>query len=511
MPINPNIALGVQPQQQPINMLGQLGQLYALKAAKQEFEGGEAMREAYAQGGDLSDPAFRQRIMAANPKLGSQLLNQYSETLARDVKTQADSLKTIKDNVGSVNSPEAMADYLRGAYSTPGGMLMAKLVPLDKALANIPTDPKGFADYKRNFGLTADKLFESADAQLRAKVDREGHGVQMRGQDIVARTAANRLDFDTRKRNVIPGDNQYYTTGAFGDILPVTGFGVVPQPAPAAAPVLPPAAANAFVTARPTINSLVTQPNAAVQPNAVVQPGSPTRANAAAIQQQANIPRPPAKEPSGTIAGYRKTADGNLEYIPGGPADPAVQAQQATVKLDAKTLATREAAYPKVTAALKAFDAKTTKFERDINELIDNKKGLDEITGFLAGRTDLSAMSDAGRRALSLFNTITAKGGFSELQDVRNASPTGGALGNVSNQEGKQLIDSFGALSRTQSGDDLRKSLATAKSDLENLKTRMREAYDMTYEYRAGRAPSGGGGGNAGAGAGGVIDFGSLK
>jgi hypothetical protein len=117
-------------------------------------------------------------------------------------------------------------------------------------------------------------------------------------------------------------------------------------------------------------------------------------------------------------------------------------------------------------------------------ELIENKKGLDEITGFFAGRTDISAMSDAGRRALSLFNTITAKGGFSELQAMRNASPTGGALGNVSNQEGKQLIDSFGALSRTQSGDDLRKSLATAKADLQNLKERMREAYDLTYEYR---------------------------
>jgi hypothetical protein len=210
------------------------------------------------------------------------------------------------------------------------------------------------------------------------------------------------------------------------------------------------------------------------------------------------------------MAGYRKTAEGNLEFIPGGPADPAVQAQQATGKLDAKTLATREAAYPKVTSALKSFEAKTKQFDSVITELIANEKGLNEITGFFAGRTDISAMSDAGRRALSLFNTITAKGGFSELQDMRNASPTGGALGNVSNQEGKQLIDSFGALSRTQSGNDLRKSLTTAKSDLENLKTRMREAYDLTYEYRAGRAPSGGGAG-AGGGAGNEIDFGSLK
>ena len=109
----------------------------------------------------------------------------------------------------------------------------------------------------------------------------------------------------------------------------------------------------------------------------------------------------------------------------------------------------------------------------------------------MAGRTDLSALTNKGRRALALFNTITAKGGFSELQDMRNASPTGGALGNVSNQEGKQLIDSFGALSRTQSGADLRKSLITAQSDLQNLKTRMREAYDLTYEYRLGSGGAG--------------------
>jgi hypothetical protein len=246
-------------------------------------------------------------------------------------------------------------------------------------------------------------------------------------------------------------------------------------------------------------------PGSAADPNAAVPSGY--RPTPTGFEP---IPGGP-KDPNAVVPpNYRKTADGQgLEFIPGGPADPAVQAQQATGKLDAKTLAAREAAYPKVTSALKAFEAKTKQFDSVITELIANEKGLNEITGYLAGRTDLSAMSDAGRRALSLFNTITAKGGFSELQDMRNASPTGGALGNVSNQEGKQLIDSFGALSRTQSGNDLRKSLATAKSDLENLKTRMREAYDMTYEYRADRAPSSGGGGAPSSG--GVIDFGSLK
>ena len=217
--------------------------------------------------------------------------------------------------------------------------------------------------------------------------------------------------------------------------------------------------------------------NSQIQPNYMPDPKNP----------QGVIPVPgSAADPNAAVpSGYRQRADGKgFEFIPGGPQDPKVQAQQNTVKLSTKDREAREAKYPQATSALKSFDAKTDKFDRDIAELLANEKGLNEITGFLAGRTDISAMSKEARRALSLFNTITAKGGFAELQDMRNASPTGGALGNVSNQEGKQLIDSFGALSRTQDANDLRRSLTTARADLQNLKQRMREAYDLTYEYK---------------------------
>jgi hypothetical protein len=152
-----------------------------------------------------------------------------------------------------------------------------------------------------------------------------------------------------------------------------------------------------------------------------------------------------------------------------------------------KEIQVREAKYPQAITALKGFEAKTSKLERDIDELIANKDGLNEITGYIAGRTDLSAMTNAGRQALAKLNTITAKGGFSELQDMRNASPTGGALGNVSNQEGQQLVAAFGTLSRTQNADDLRSSLTTIKSDLQGSKQRVKEAFDETYAYRANR------------------------
>jgi len=188
MPIDANIALGVRPIEQP-NMLAQMGQMMALRGAQQEYEGTNALRDAYAQGGDLNDPAFRRRVMSANPKLGSQLISQHSETSARDIKTQADSLKTIKDNIGLANTPEAMAEYLRGAYSTPGGALLAKLIPLETAIAKIPTDPKGFANYQRNFGLTSDKLLESADALLSSRTSLATNaatvGATMRGQDLL--------------------------------------------------------------------------------------------------------------------------------------------------------------------------------------------------------------------------------------------------------------------------------------------------------------------------------------
>jgi hypothetical protein len=73
------------------------------------------------------------------------------------------------------------------------------------------------------------------------------------------------------------------------------------------------------------------------------------------------------------------------------------------------------------------------------------------------------------------------------LQDMREASKTGGALGSVSNQEGKQLIASFAAIDQVQDKKDVQDAINQAVTDIQGAKTRMREAYDMTYDYRAGK------------------------
>ena len=150
--------------------------------------------------------------------------------------------------------------------------------------------------------------------------------------------------------------------------------------------------------------------------------------------------------------------------------------------LSSKDLQKREAAYPQATSAIKSFESKSDSFVKDIETLRDHP-GLPEITGFAAGR--LPGITANGRAAQALYDKIVAKGGFQALQDLRDASKTGGALGNVSNQEGKQLTASFGAIDRRQGVKDVREALNQAIGDIEGSKTRLKEAYDMTYAYKA--------------------------
>lgn len=182
--------------------------------------------------------------------------------------------------------------------------------------------------------------------------------------------------------------------------------------------------------------------------------------------------------------GYRMSADGkNLEAMPGGP---------TTVPLAPKELQAREAKYPMATQAVKTVESKADKLIADL-ETLKNHPGLPSITGTVYGRTP--SVTAEGRQAQALYDSIVARGGFQELAAMRAASPTGGALGNVSNQEGQQLKDAFGTLNRTQDAADLRTQLGRVADDVRGAKTRVREAYDMTYDYRPGTAPSGGGGG----------------
>lgn len=143
----------------------------------------------------------------------------------------------------------------------------------------------------------------------------------------------------------------------------------------------------------------------------------------------------------------------------------------------------REAKFPQATSALKTFESSSDTLVKELERLRDHP-GLDSITGIAAGR--LPGLTPNGRAAEALFDKLVARGQFQELQNLRNSSPTGGALGNVSNAEGDRLRQAFAALDRRQEARDVRAAIDIAIGEIRQSKGRLRDAYDLTYEYRQG-------------------------
>jgi hypothetical protein len=150
-----------------------------------------------------------------------------------------------------------------------------------------------------------------------------------------------------------------------------------------------------------------------------------------------------------------------------------------------------EASYPQATTSLKGHQNKTTLFIKDLEALRDSP-GLDSVTGFAAGRAP--GLTDAGRRTVALYDKVVAKGGFQSLQDMRDMSKTGGALGNVSDRENTQLKASFAAIDRKQNAADVRTALDDLIKELRGGLGRLQDAYDLTYEYKRGNAAPAAGG-----------------
>ena len=143
----------------------------------------------------------------------------------------------------------------------------------------------------------------------------------------------------------------------------------------------------------------------------------------------------------------------------------------------------REAKFPQATSAVKTFETTSNTLIKDL-ETLSKHPGLGSITGIAAGR--MPGITPAGREAEALFDKIVARGGFQELQNMRQASPTGGALGNVSNQEGAQLRQAFAALDRRQDAGSVRKAILDAINQIRTSQQIIKDTYDLTYEYKQG-------------------------
>lgn len=165
-------------------------------------------------------------------------------------------------------------------------------------------------------------------------------------------------------------------------------------------------------------------------------------------------------------AGYRQTKDGNLEAIPGGPADLKKVGQY---NLDTATLTNSVADLDSLAEAA--------------NELKEHP-GLKRITGVMGAIPNIPG-SDAANAQAKL-DTLKSKVGFGVLQNMRNNSKTGGALGSVSDVEQKLLQSNLAALDKAQSYQEYKNQLQKIIDYSDKAKDRLSTAYNLKYSDKIG-------------------------
>lgn len=159
--------------------------------------------------------------------------------------------------------------------------------------------------------------------------------------------------------------------------------------------------------------------------------------------------------------GYRMTPDGNMEAIPGGPGANKESATQS-----------------KASAALEGVNNEMDRLYQSAEEA-KNHPGLPSIIGWT--RLGRIAPGQDAADARALIGSLKAKGGFAVLQAMRASSPTGGALGQVSDKEEQLLQNAIASLDDTQGLPQMQASLDKFKQYTQDAKARIRNAYEMQF------------------------------
>lgn len=142
-------------------------------------------------------------------------------------------------------------------------------------------------------------------------------------------------------------------------------------------------------------------------------------------------PKPPA--------GYRYAQDGNLEAIPGGPAEAKVKGLEEKKK-----------------GRIQGELVKSRFVIDKIDEALGN---VGRFTTGIGGAVLKNVPGTSAYNLDSTLDTVRANVGFETLQEMRQNSPTGGALGQISDRENNLLQAVRGSMDQKQSRKQLVKNL----------------------------------------------------
>ena len=289
MPIDPNIALGIRPIEQP-NMLGQMAQAMQIRQANQEFEDTNAMRDIAARhGGNISSPEFLREVGMRSPKIAADLktkalANEKTNTEIVE-KTFLNSLQGLHE----VKTPEDLTRFKLSRLMDPymGPILKSRGVTPEMIVAGVQSDiaKEGFDGSLKKTAMSLTEFYKdqtsrrnadttSGPGYLQAGIARERLTMEQAEQANIARILRGEPPVPTGGAPVVPMAGG----GGGGGVAPMYSGGVAPvaPPTRGTVPVVAPMSNVAPIgstpmpvatAVRPNVNGLNVNPAAPITPN----------------------------------------------------------------------------------------------------------------------------------------------------------------------------------------------------------------------------------------------------
>ncbi len=162
---------------------------------------------------------------------------------------------------------------------------------------------------------------------------------------------------------------------------------------------------------------------------------------------------------------------------------PETKAAQTTAQENAKVQVERQANEPK--ARQKVISAKQK--AKDLRET--SRQALEQIgqprtSGYIGGKLKGVEGTNAYNLAKTV-ETLKANLGFAELQAMRDASPTGGALGSVAIQELEALQSTIASLEIGQDDEQLAQNIKKVMDHIDNWERTLESGYEDVYQKSA--------------------------
>ena len=160
-------------------------------------------------------------------------------------------------------------------------------------------------------------------------------------------------------------------------------------------------------------------------------------------------------------------------------------APTAGAPIDEKTRIKREELYGRASTTVESNVRSLLEQVNAVDRLMAHP-GLQDLTGRFLGMGDGavgSFLSEDAADAKTIYDFILSKGTFASLADIRAASTTGGALGNVSDKDIALLKGSVGAIGTRQRASSLEENLKNYRRNLLYVIGKSVDAFNKDYGY----------------------------